>query len=168
TGLRLRRVPRAAGSGAAAMAPARLVRPVRRWAAVSAPRVVLARPWARGLPAAGWAAVPVALAAWAAAGAMAAAAAGAADGPPPCTHEDAHAAPPSDPQRRMKGQLYFFRQGRGLLCTIDTVAGVAQAGDDVALLVQALVQGAQVDLDVGVGGAQGLDAFGRADQADEF
>ena len=45
---------------------------------------------------------------------------------------------------------------------------VAQTGHDVALLVEALIQSAQVDLNIGVGGAQRFHALGGADQADEL
>ena len=62
---------------------------------------------------------------------------------------------------------------RPCYCTIllraeDTVAGVAQAGDDVAVVVQLLVQGADIDVHIGVGLMQGLQALGRGHQADEL
>ena len=39
---------------------------------------------------------------------------------------------------------------RGLLGAEDAVAGVAQTGDDVAVLVQVVVLGAQIDVHIGV------------------
>ena len=55
-----------------------------------------------------------------------------------------------------------------LLGAVDTVASVAQAGDDVAVLIQVVVLGAQVDVHIGVSLVQGLDAFRSGDQADEL
>ncbi len=49
-----------------------------------------------------------------------------------------------------------------LLRAEDAVAGVAQAGDDVGVVVQALVDGAGVDLHVRVGGEDGLVPTGAA------
>ena len=46
--------------------------------------------------------------------------------------------------------------------------GVAQAGQDVALLVELAVDGGGVDRDLRVLGVQGLDAFGGGDEADEL
>ncbi len=51
---------------------------------------------------------------------------------------------------------------RHLLRAEDAVASVAQAGDDVGVLVQALVDGAGVDAARRVGGEHGLDALGAA------
>ena len=55
-----------------------------------------------------------------------------------------------------------------LLGAVDTVTSVAQAGDDVAVLVQVVILGAQVDIHIGVSLVQGLDAFRSGDQADEL
>ena len=52
-----------------------------------------------------------------------------------------------------------------LLRAVDAVTSVAQAGDDVAVLVQVVVLGAQVDIHIGVSLVQGLDAFRSGDQA---
>ncbi len=46
-----------------------------------------------------------------------------------------------------------------LLGAVDTVTSVAQAWDDVAVLVQVVVLGAQVDIHIGVSLVQGLDAL---------
>src|SRR3546814_1154500 len=54
-----------------------------------------------------------------------------------------------------------------LLRPEDAVAGVAQAGHDVALVVQLLVDRGGEDGDVGVGAAQLGDALRGGDQADE-
>ncbi len=48
------------------------------------------------------------------------------------------------------------------------VAGVAEAGDDVAFVVEVGVDAGGVDGDVGVFGVDGEDAFGGGDEADEF
>ena len=53
-----------------------------------------------------------------------------------------------------------------LLGAVDAVTSVAQAGDDVAVLVQVVVLGAQVDVHIGVSLVHGLDAFRSGDQAD--
>ncbi len=55
-----------------------------------------------------------------------------------------------------------------LLGAVDTVAGVAQTGDDVAVLVQAGVLCADVDIHIRVCIVQSLDAFRCSDQADEL
>src|SRR5215467_12634161 len=47
-----------------------------------------------------------------------------------------------------------------------SIAGVAQARDDVADVVQALVHRGHVDSDVGMRAAQTLDPFWRGDQTD--
>src|SRR5262245_17007008 len=47
------------------------------------------------------------------------------------------------------------------------VAGVAEAGDDVGLVVQVRVEGGEVDGYIGVGGLQAFDAFRGGDEADE-
>ena len=52
-------------------------------------------------------------------------------------------------------------QGNDLLRAENPVAGVAEAGDDIAVLVELLIHGAAVELDVGVLGGDELDAFGR-------
>ena len=48
------------------------------------------------------------------------------------------------------------------------VAGVAQAGHDVAALVQVRVDGGHVDVHIGMRRRQGRDPFGRGDDADEL
>ena len=48
------------------------------------------------------------------------------------------------------------------------VAGVAQAGHDVALLVQRAVEGGAVDVDVGMGRRRRPHALGRGDQVDQL
>ena len=58
-----------------------------------------------------------------------------------------------------------IRALRRLLRAEDAVAGVAETGDDVAVLVQALVHRAGVDLHVGVLVRQILDALGGGDAA---
>ena len=55
-----------------------------------------------------------------------------------------------------------------LLGAVDTVTSVAQAGDDVAVLVQVVVLSAQVDVNIGVSLVQGLNAFRSSDQTDEL
>src|SRR3954470_23951599 len=54
--------------------------------------------------------------------------------------------------------------GRFLLGSENLVAGIAQAGEDVAELVQVVVDAGDVDLDIRVCGFDPLEAFGRSDQ----
>src|SRR3954467_9235355 len=54
--------------------------------------------------------------------------------------------------------------GRFLLGPEDLVAGIAQTGEDVAELVQAVVDGSDVDLDIRVRRLDTLEALGRGDQ----
>ena len=56
---------------------------------------------------------------------------------------------------------------RGLLGAENAVAGVAQAGDDVAVLVEVIVERASVDVDVGELLLNGLDALGSGDEHHE-
>ena len=49
-----------------------------------------------------------------------------------------------------------------LLGTENPVAGVAQTGDNVGVLVELLINGGQEDFHVGVGFLNGLDALGAA------
>ena len=79
------------------------------------------------------------------------------------------------PQRR----VLVFERGRNALVergsirravlfrTEHAVPGVAQAGDDVAVLIELLVDRGGPDLDVGMGFGQPLDPFGRGEKADE-
>ena len=55
-----------------------------------------------------------------------------------------------------------------LLRAEDPVAGVAQAGDDVAVLVELFIHGGDVDLHVGVVGADALDALGGGEDVHEL
>ena len=55
-----------------------------------------------------------------------------------------------------------------LLGAVDTVAGIAQTGNDVAVLVQVVVLCTEVDVHIGVCLVQGLDAFRSSDQTDEL
>ena len=55
-------------------------------------------------------------------------------------------------------------KARRLERAVDAVAGIAQAGNDVAVLVQVVVLSAQVDVNIGVSLVQGLDAFRSGDQ----
>lgn len=48
------------------------------------------------------------------------------------------------------------------------VAGIAQARQDVAVLVQALVNRREVDRDVRMGGVKPLDSFRSANQTDKL
>ena len=54
------------------------------------------------------------------------------------------------------------------LRAVDAVAGIAQAGNDVAVLVQVVVLSAQIDVNIGVSLVQGLNAFRSSDQTDEL
>ena len=53
-------------------------------------------------------------------------------------------------------------------CAEDTVTGVAQAGDDIAVLVQLLVQCADIDVHIGVGLMQSLQTLRGSNQTDEL
>ena len=57
---------------------------------------------------------------------------------------------------------------KGLFCSEYPVAGVAESGADIGVLVEAAVELADVYLDVGMSLVQALDPFGRGDYADEF
>src|SRR6185312_10979320 len=57
--------------------------------------------------------------------------------------------------------------GAGSTGAVEAVAGVAEAGHDVALLVQPAVDRGGHDPHVGMLGPDVLDAFGRRDEADE-
>src|SRR5450756_189699 len=48
------------------------------------------------------------------------------------------------------------------------IAGVAQAGQDVALLVELAVHGRAVDLDIRMSACDGVDSLRRHDQVDEL
>lgn len=54
------------------------------------------------------------------------------------------------------------------LGAVDTVACVTQAGHDVTVLVQVVILGTQIDIDIGVCLVQGLNAFRSSNQADEL
>ena len=61
----------------------------------------------------------------------------------------------------MAARPFFF-----VICLLgaeNPVAGVAQAGDDVGVLVQPLIQGSQVDFHIRVGLLHCLHALGAAD-----
>ena len=55
-----------------------------------------------------------------------------------------------------------------LLGAVDTVAGIAQTGYDVAVLVQAVVLCAQIDVHIGVCFVQSFDALRCTQQTDEL
>ena len=55
-----------------------------------------------------------------------------------------------------------------LLRAEDTVAGIAQAGDDVAMLVELFIHGGNVNFHVGVVGADALDALGGGEDVHEL
>ena len=55
----------------------------------------------------------------------------------------------------------------GLQRAEDAVAGVAQAGDDVAVFVEAVIDGSDVDGDVGMRCIDGAHAFRRSDETEE-
>ena len=57
--------------------------------------------------------------------------------------------------------------GCALFGSVEAVAGIAEAGNDVAVVVQIVVDGGGVDRDAGLGSLQPLDAFRRGQQADE-
>ena len=50
-----------------------------------------------------------------------------------------------------------------LLGTEDTVAGIAQTGDNVSMLIQLLVDGSDVQIHIGMCLGNSLNAFGTAD-----
>ena len=62
--------------------------------------------------------------------------------------------------------MFFYRYV--LLGAVDTVACIAQTGHDVAILVQAVVLCAQIDVHIGVCLVQSLDALRCAQQTDEL
>ena len=53
---------------------------------------------------------------------------------------------------------------RNLLGAEDPVAGIAQTGDDVSVVVQLFIQRCQVDFHVGMGFLDSLHALGAADE----
>ena len=50
-----------------------------------------------------------------------------------------------------------------LLGAEDPVAGVAQTGDDIGMLIELLVDGSQIQVYIGMGFVYSLDALGTAD-----
>ena len=63
--------------------------------------------------------------------------------------------------------MYAEAYARGSQRAEDAVAGIAQAGDDVAVLVEMVVDGCDVDGDVGMRCIDGVYAFRRSDKAQE-
>ena len=55
-----------------------------------------------------------------------------------------------------------------LLRAEDTVTGIAQTGDDVAVIVQLLVQCADIDVHIGVGLMQSLQTLRGSNQTDKL
>ena len=65
-------------------------------------------------------------------------------------------------------QRFLFHCAALLLGAEDAVAGVAQAGDDVAVVVQLFVQSGHIDVHIGVILLHPLHALGSADDAHEL
>jgi AraC family transcriptional regulator len=61
----------------------------------------------------------------------------------------------------------IMRAERPLLSAVGPVARIAEAGDDIAVVVELVVDGGGPELDVRMGGANRLDAGPRGEQADE-
>src|SRR5688572_393908 len=75
------------------------------------------------------------------------------------------------PKNSMAERTLRLNIGGGIreeLSPENPVAGVAEAGQDVALLVQLAVDSGRVDRDVGVGLVQRVNPLRRRDEADEF
>src|SRR6187397_738464 len=70
--------------------------------------------------------------------------------------------------KRVKLVRRASRGARPLLGAEQAIARVAEARDDVALLVQALVDARRVDRHVGVARVEGLQALGAGQEADEL
>ena len=64
--------------------------------------------------------------------------------------------------------LRFSDSRQGLLGAEDTVAGIAQAGNDVLVLVQMVIQGSAVDLHIGVSVLQSPQTLGSGNDAHEL
>ena len=68
----------------------------------------------------------------------------------------------------MGGDFLYVRNKDVLFRTEDTVAGIAQTRNDIALIIQGIVEGCDVDADVGMVGIDLLDALGSRYQAHEL
>lgn len=67
-------------------------------------------------------------------------------------------------QEHLSGLNYYA----DLLCAEDAVACVAEAGNDVAVFIEMIVESGNIDIDIGVILLHALNAFGSTDDAHEL